>query len=594
MEAKEEIRSRLNIEDVIGEYVTLKRAGRNFKGLSPFTSEKTPSFVVSPDKQIWHDFSSNHGGDVFSFVMEVEGLDFRGAMEVLARKAGVDLSLYQSSENRGIAKKKQRLLSALDLAASYYQQSLLKNQHALEYVFKKRGLSKEVVQNFRIGYSPQSEDGLRKALIKRGFNDKELRDAGLVVERRGRKGDMFRGRMMVPLSDAQGQVVGFTARLIDDQPGAPKYINTPQTLLYDKGRQLFGLHMAKEAVRTEDIGVIVEGNLDVVSSHQVGVKNVVAAAGTALTEAHLKSLRRLSGNVALAFDGDKAGIAATERAIDIAQPIGVRLTVITLPEDVKDPDELIQKSADGWSKAIKQAQPVVDWIIDRYRNLYDIKSAEGKKQITTRALQVINKLTDAVEREHYLQVLAGETGISEGALKEKLSTIGKTDESAKKPLKAVKVERTLPDDNQGLSHIYEDSLMALLVAYPTVRDAARNLSAEVLRGEARQQLLGYLQANPNRMIGEDVPEDLQQIETYVKIVLLTAETRYGEWSDQDRYIEAARLVRYIQNEIAKQNKKMLEEQLREAEAANDVDKVKQLKNELNALIKEDHRHGPQR
>ncbi|EDK72868.1 DNA primase [candidate division TM7 genomosp. GTL1] len=365
-DAKEDVRSRLNIEDVIAEYVPLKRAGRNFKGLSPFTQEKTPSFFVSPDKHIWHDFSSNKGGDVFSFIMEVEGIDFRAALELLARKAGVDLSLYRSSASQGIAKKKHRLHEALDIAANYYQQTLVRNQHALEYVFKKRGLSKKVVQDFRIGYAPSTGDALTQFLLGRGFSAQELQDAGLATRRYRGLGDMFRGRMMVPLMDGQGQVVGFTARLIDDDPKAPKYINTPQTLLYDKGRQVFGLHLAKEAIRTNDYAVIVEGNLDVVSSHQVDVRQVVATAGTAMTQWHLKALRRLSENVRLSFDSDKAGLAATERAIPIAQEAGVNLSIITLPDDAKDPDELIQQSIEKWQGAINTAQPVVDWVLEQY------------------------------------------------------------------------------------------------------------------------------------------------------------------------------------------------------------------------------------
>jgi len=200
-DAKEEVRARLNIEDVIGEYVQLKRAGRNFKGLSPFSGEKTPSFYVSPDKHIWHDFSSNKGGDVFTFVMEVEGVDFREALELLARKAGVDLSMYDTKGSQEIAQRKKRLLLAHDLAANYYQQSLVKNQHAIDYVFKKRGLSKQIVQDFRIGYAPTSGDALVQFLSKKGFSAEELSQAGL-VNRFG--GDMFRGRMTVPLMDGVG------------------------------------------------------------------------------------------------------------------------------------------------------------------------------------------------------------------------------------------------------------------------------------------------------------------------------------------------------------------------------------------------------
>jgi DNA primase len=217
-DAKEEVRARLNIEDVIGEYVQLKRAGRNFKGLSPFSGERTPSFMVSPDKHIWHDFSSGKGGDIFTFVMEVEGMDFRQALEHLARKAGVDLTMYQSAQSGELARKKKRLLEAHQLAANYFQQSLIKNEHAAKYVFQKRGLSKEIVRDFMIGYAPQSGDALVQFLTKKGFTKKELADAGL-TNRFG--GDLFRGRMTVPLMDASGQVIGFTARIIEDDPTAP-------------------------------------------------------------------------------------------------------------------------------------------------------------------------------------------------------------------------------------------------------------------------------------------------------------------------------------------------------------------------------------
>jgi len=421
-DAKEEVRARLNIEDVIGEYVQLKRAGRNFKGLSPFSGEKTPSFYVSPDKHIWHDFSSNKGGDVFTFVMEVEGVDFREALELLARKAGVDLSMYDTKGSQEIAQRKKRLLLAHDLAANYYQQSLVKNQHAIDYVFKKRGLSKQIVQDFRIGYAPTSGDALVQFLSKKGFSAEELSQAGL-VNRFG--GDMFRGRMTVPLMDGVGQVIGFTARILVDDPKAPKYLNTPQTLLYDKGRHVFGLSQAKEAIRNNDYAVIVEGNLDVVSSHQAGVTQVVATAGTAMTEQHLRALVRLSGHARLAFDADKAGLAATERAIPIAQAVGIDLTIISLPEGVKDPDDLIQKSPKLWQQAIDTAQPIVDWILGQYSKREDLTTAAGKRGFTTAALGVVRTLQDVVEQEHYLPKIAEYTGSSIEVLRNKLASIDK-------------------------------------------------------------------------------------------------------------------------------------------------------------------------
>ena len=407
-DAKEEVRARLSIEDVIGEYVELKRAGRNLKGLSPFTEERTPSFVVSPDKQIWHDFSSGKGGDLFSFVMQVEGMEFRQALEHLARKAGVELQQFSGGDSR-VAKRKERARQALDLAARYFQQVLVKSPTALNYVVKKRGLSRKTIEEFVIGYAPEGRSTLVDVLRKRNFTDQELKDAGLVNQYGG---DLFRGRMVVALSDPSGGVVGFTGRIIVDDPKAPKYLNTPQTLLFDKSRHVFGLFQAKESIRQQNCAVIVEGNLDVVSSHQAGVKNVVATAGTAMTEYNLRALSRLAERIKLAFDGDKAGLAATKRAIEIAQRVGVEVEVVTLPGSAKDPDELIQQDVKLWQQAIDSSQPAVEWVIHQYQNREDLSTAEGKRRFTTASLQLIGGLQDPVEREHYMEILGSIAGVS--------------------------------------------------------------------------------------------------------------------------------------------------------------------------------------
>lgn len=578
-DAKEEVRSRLNIEDVVGEYVQLKRAGRNFKGLSPFSGERTPSFFVSPEKHIWHDFSSNKGGDVFAFVMEVEGMDFRQALEHLAIKAGVDLSLYENKGDREISRRKKRLLEAHDLAAKYYQQSLLSNQHAVDYVFKKRGLSKQIVQEFRIGYAPDSGDALVQFLLKKGFSRKELSDGGL-TNRYG--GDMFRGRMTVPLMDGTGQVIGFTARIIVDDPKAPKYLNTQQTLLYDKSRHVFGLSQAKEAIRTKDYAVVVEGNLDVVSSHQAKIEPVVAAAGTALTEFHLKALRRLSGNVRLAFDNDKAGLAATERAIPIAQAVGVELSIITLESNAKDADELIQQDAALWQQSIDKAEPVVDWVLKQYAAREDVTTAAGKRRFTTAALAVIRSLEDAVERDHYVQMLAEWTGSSVDAVTTKMNTTSA--QSTEKRLKSVAQRAAAKTDD----YAYQDNVLALGLLDGMVRELFVDVQPDVFVGEERQAVAGYIAAAPVDTVVTDTPKELQNYDTYVKIVLLKADTRYASWSAQDRMLEAARLLRQITTEHKKHQKNLLDRQLNEAEEAGDEEAADALRAQLAALIKEIH------
>lgn len=571
-DAKEEVRSRLNIEDIIGEYVQLKRAGRNFKGLSPFSGEKTPSFFVSPEKHIWHDFSSNKGGDIFSFVMEAEGMDFRQALEHLARKAGVDLSQYESQGSQELARRKKRLLSAHDLAAAYYQHSLLKNQHALEYVFKKRGLSKEIVQEFKIGYAPTTGTALVQFLTKKGYSKKELADAGL-TNRFG--GDLFRGRMMVPLMDGGGQVIGFTARIITDDPSAPKYLNTPQTLLYDKGRHVFGLSQAKEAIRTGDYAVIVEGNLDVVSSHQAGVRPVVATAGTALTEHHLRTLRRLSGNVRLAFDGDKAGVAATERAIPIASQVGIELKIISLPDGAKDPDELIQRDVALWHQAIDAAEPAVDWILNQYKKREDITTAAGKRAFTTAGLSVVGGLSDPVERDHYEQKIAKMVGSSLDAVRAKLSAVSE---------KKVPTELKQIVQHEPLTPTYDhiDTALGLALMLPRSYDIFAAMPSALFTQDARQAVVRYVAAQGRTRV-VDTPKELQNFDDYVKIIILRAEKRYGNWDEPDQYMEIAKLLRQYKFE---HEKTRIEKQIAEAEARDDAQATDELRKQHYELIKE--------
>jgi DNA primase len=575
-DAKEEVRSKLNIEDVIGEYMQLKRAGRNFKGLSPFSGEKTPSFFVSPEKHIWHDFSSNKGGDVFSFVMEAEGMDFRQALEHLAKKAGVDLSQYQSRGSAELAQKKKRLLEATALAAQYYQHSLLKNPHALEYVFKKRRLSKQVVQEFQIGYAPTSGDALVQFLLKKGFTKKELADAGL-TNRFG--GDLFRGRMTVPLMDATGQVIGFTARILQDEPNAPKYLNTPQTFLYDKGRHVFGLSQAKTSIREADYAVIVEGNLDVVSSHQAGVKAVVATAGTAMTDHHLRALRRLTGNVRLAFDGDKAGLAATERAIPIATEVGIELSIISLPPEAKDPDELIQQDVALWEKAISAAMPAVDWVLLQYEAREDLESAAGKRNFTTAALAVVRNLADPVVRDHYEQKIAATVNSSIEAVKAKLAGSVVDTSTAKRQ---VKRQAAAPSVDM---HAYQDNLLAVALIDAPSQGLFKQLDHRSFAGEERRAVALYLAQHHGTAL-LDTPKELQNYDTYVKILLLKADARYADWNEQDRYFEAARLIRQVENEHKKQTQAALTNQLREAEASGDDESAAELRAKLSVLIKE--------
>jgi len=488
MDAVEDIKSRLSIEDVISQYVELKRAGRNFKGLSPFGNERTPSFMVSPEKQIWHAFSSGKGGNMFSFVMEMEGLDFKGALELLARKAGVDLEQYRGRSNSN-SKEKERLYEALELAARFYQVQFSKNQIALEYVLKKRQFSKQTALEWRLGYSPNNGTALIDFMKTKGFSEHDIKGAGLSAQRYKGLVDMFRGRLMIPLQDAQGRVIGFTARLLQDDPEAPKYINTPQTLLYDKSRHVYGLHLAKEALRKAKYAVIAEGNLDVIASHQAGVRQVVATAGTALTEYQLKALGRFTPDIRLSFDADSAGLNATERAIPIASKVGVSLSVITIPSG-KDPDELIKQSPGKWQQIIDTPQYALDLLIERYVKQLDIDSAQGKRQFSDVILNVVRGLDDQVEQEHYLEKVGKLIGVSRDALLSKL----KQDPQATR-LKPKKTDNK-PLDKTSLEMIkIENHLLALALLQPKLREYLTDVKPQMLAEEQAIKLLEFLLAH---------------------------------------------------------------------------------------------------
>jgi len=434
-DAKEEIKSRLAIEDVISQYVELKRAGRTLKGRSPWGIDKTPSFMVSPEKGIWHDFSANKGGDVISFVMEVEGITFMEAMEKLAAQAGVDLEKYKTRGNKDVARRKTRAREALELATKYYQFCLSKSRRVAEYVFYKRNLNRGTVKEFRIGYAPADGKSLKTFLKSRGFSEAEMGDAGL-LNRFG--GDMFRGRMMVPFIEGEN-VIGYTARVLDKSE--PKYLNTSDTILFNKSRFIFGLAQAKEAIRKNGFVVIVEGNMDVISSHQAGVKEAVATSGTAMTEQHLKILSRLTNDIRLAYDGDEAGVNATERAIGMAGELGINLTVISDYHGAKDPDELIQKDPQLWQAAVGTAKPAVDWLLDKYEEKVDMRSAFGKKEYSDVALKLLKSVKDKVERAHYEEVVARRLGVSREDLRGKQEDLTrKLEEKPKRRLKKAKTE----------------------------------------------------------------------------------------------------------------------------------------------------------
>ena len=536
-DAKEEIRARLAVEDVVGQYIELKKAGRNFKGHSPWGVDKTPSFMVSPDKGIWHDFSSNKGGDIFSFVMEMEGISFVEALEKLAAQAGVELQKYGGGDEK-VAARKKRMRECLELSAKYFQVCLTKNKPVMDYVFYRRNLNRRTVEGFRVGYAPMDGRALRGFLEKRGFSELEMNDAGLLNQYGG---DLFKGRMMIPLLDTVGVVVGFTGRILNDKDkNSPKYLNTPETLLYNKGRHVFGLSQAKESIRKSDFVVVVEGNMDVISSHQAGVKEAVATAGTAMTEMHLKQLARMTQDIRLAYDGDEAGVVAAERAIGIASKMGVYLSVVDDYEGCKDADELIQKGAELWQKAVKGYVPAVEWLLGKYEDKYDLRTEKGFKEYSDVAKRLISQLDDVTLREKYEKLASDKLGVSLQAFR------SKTVKGEKRRLKRVEVK----DIGGGPSR------------------AEKNLAALARFGgvEVDKELI-YSNINENELS-------------------LMYEHRYASWEMEAKQKEINELTQRVKEEKQQKQKMALSAAIAEAEEAGDEERVEELLKELKGVLDE--------
>ena len=419
MDAVEDIKSRLDVVDCVAEYLQLKPAGSgSFKANCPFHQEKTPSFYVNRPRQSWHCFGCDIGGDVISFVQRMEGMDFPEALEFLAQKVGVVLPKF----NTNLSTEKKRLQEVNDLASRFFRQQLMQSptaEVARAYV-DGRGLDELTCDIWRIGYAPDGWTGLTDAMKEKGVTEDELVKTGLSVKNeRGSVYDRFRHRVMFTICDAHGHVVGFTGRVLEKDTKEAKYVNTPETMLYKKSLVLFGLDKAKGEIKKQNLAVITEGNMDTITSHQFNVTNVVASSGTALTHEQLNLIKRFTTNLAIAFDADAAGNAATIRGLDLARNMDFNVRVISLPPDAgKDPDDAIRKDVEIWKKAIHDALPVIEWL---YRNAFknhDTSKPEEKKQIATALLPEFRHIPNAVERDGWIVRLAKDLGISEDAIRE--------------------------------------------------------------------------------------------------------------------------------------------------------------------------------
>ena len=407
----EEIKSRLDIVEVVQNYIKLQKAGINYKASCPFHSEKTPSFFVSPTRQMFKCFGCGQGGSIFDFVMQIEGVEFGDALRILAQKAGVEIK-KQSPE---LKTERQRLYEICQLASRFFEKQLEESQTGLlvkKYLLN-RGITKESIKKWRLGYAPDNWQGLSDFLISKGYEGQEIGKAGLIIKNeKGRFYDRFRNRVIFPIFDLNSQIIGFGGRIFQNQKNKTemkeeiaKYINTPNGLLYDKSRVLYGLDKAKLEIRKKDICILVEGYTDVIMSFQAGMENVIAISGTALTDYQLAIIKRYSNNLVIAFDMDVAGGFATKRGVDLALKKGFNIKIITMPKD-KDPADVISKNPQNWKRLVKNSFSILDFYFKTAIINFNKETIEGKKEISKILIPIIKKIPNKIEQSYWAQQLS--------------------------------------------------------------------------------------------------------------------------------------------------------------------------------------------
>jgi DNA primase len=431
----EKIKERLSIEEVVSSYIKLERSGANFKARCPFHNEKTPSFFISPSRNSYYCFGCGASGDIFTFVEEFEGLDFKGALKLLADKAGVPLEAYTPAMKEAESEK-EKLYRAMEDATKYYENNLKDSPEVLEYL-KARGLTEKSITDFRIGYI-KNDWRLLYEFLKNKFADAELEKAGLIKKTEKGYYDRFRGRIMFPIADSSGRIIAFSGRIFDDlstssgQVAQAKYLNSPETPIFSKNAVLYGLDKAKESIRKNNFSILVEGQMDLVLSHQAGYKNTIATSGTALSDStvskenvvsNLGLIRRLSENIVLAFDGDKAGFNASNRAGRIALSLGMDVKVAALPEG-KDPADLISKEgSDAWRDAIKNSKHIIEFLLDKAIKNGDGDMRKAGRVIKETILSYVDALESSIEKMHFIKKISDQSGIPQNALQADLQKI---------------------------------------------------------------------------------------------------------------------------------------------------------------------------
>ncbi|MFH0854290.1 MAG: DNA primase [bacterium] len=618
-----EIKSRLDIIDVLSGYIRLIPAGpANFKAICPFHNEKTPSFMVSREKQIWKCFGCGKGGSIFDFVMEMEGVEFKDALRILAGKAGVELK----KQDPKLTSQRNRILDCLDAASRFFYQVLLNADAAKcarEYL-KDRAIDNSAIDEFKIGFAPDSWDNLYNAIRKKGFFALEMEKAGLIIKKQSGNDyyDRFRNRIMFPIKDINGNTVAFSGRILDKRATnhsdggnldilgcvsnnqSAKYINSPQTIAYDKSRILYAMDKAKMEIKKRDLAVIVEGQMDVVSCHQAGYKNVVAASGTSLTSEHIKIIKRYTNNIALCFDEDEAGKNAARRAVDLALEAEMNIKIVKI-EGAKDPDECIRKNPAQWEMAVKNSQNFIEHYFNEIFSQFDISNAEGKKNIAKKLLPLILKISDKIEQTHYLQKLSAHLNVAENILREAIKKIKSSDIKSEKTIikdfaMGKNKDWTAAERIISLSLIYFENfpyvIEKLMLEYIIDSKLSSLYKELIIYYTNNKDSISEL-GNFNMGVFKDelsIPlSEKKDLEMYLDELLMYGEREILNYKEGEEVINAQRIKIEIEEAILrlkrqynKRKLSALQMEIGKAESLNDIKKIESLSKEARIITRE--------
>ena len=635
------IKDRLDVVEVLSGYMKLQKAGINYKGRCPFHNEKTPSFFVSPERQIWHCFGCQKGGDMFEFVKEIEGVEFREALKILAAKAGIELAQFQVQPGESVDAK-QKLFEICELATKFFEKQFQSSsgKEALAYL-RDRGLTDVTITEFRLGWAPNDWESLSNYLQTRGYQEKEIVDAGLAIKRqtdnqqpttynRGGIYDRFRSRIMFPIFEVSGQVVGFTARVFDRPAadvdlniesqgqiskryaqkaidnvgtGVAKYINTPQTLIYDKSRVLYGLSKAKLDIKKSDRCILVEGNMDALMSFQAGVRNVVASSGTALTPTHLRLLQRYTKNLGFCFDTDQAGAIATRRGIGLALAQQFNISILEIKDlECKDPADYIKKYPStslgtSWFQVVEKAKPVIDYYFDRARSSYNPTSAESKKQIISAVAPFIKRLAGNVERAHWVSQLSSLLRVPESAIsadiatfKDDLDVYTREDTTSETSVtQSVIAPREAPD-------VINEMILSLVLKAPTLlRDEIMTIEDHLVDDRIMNIIRRVMEFEPfefKTFVTRFTGEEALQLE----FAHLRSQELWQGFDDETLKIEFHNVINTARRRSINARLTNLQFDVKEAEANKDQNRLTQLAGEFNELARQliltHHSYGP--